>query len=412
MIVRDLPLVLVLLGLVGAVAAVRLSVQRIGRSRLRTLREEGFQGAETLAKVQDRARLARASAHLVEDILSLTALGVGVANRTFTLGEGPFWLDLVFGGAVLVLARNLLPQVVALHYPVRVGLSGAPPLLALAKVAAPVVRLARRSSGNGGEAPRAGERELREIREIGREEGVIEEAESRLVERAFRLDELAAKDVMVPRVDMFAWPEELTTGAVHAQLEGVPFSRVPVYGESIDDVKGVVHLRDVYRQLAAGATETRLAELARRPMFVPPSRSCAELLSDFRARRVHLGIVADEFGGTDGLVTLEDVVEELVGEIHDETDIAEEAFVHTGEGQVLCGGGADLRDVAEALGITFPKGEHRSVNGLILEERGRIPERGESLVIGDVRVEVTGRTDSRVTRARLTKRRVISGRRD
>ena len=400
--------VVVLILLAGGITAAYVAAFRIGSSRLRTLREEGFGGAETLDRVRRRTGLVAAGAQTVAGACSLAALGTGIVGHTFTLGDGPAWADALVGVLVVVMFGHVVPHVLAARYPVRIALSSAGLLLTISRVVVPLARRIIRleeavGGGNGHDEASAGERELREIHDIGREEGIIEEAESRLVERAFRLDELTARDVMVPRVDMFSWQADLTTGDVHPQLANVPFSRIPVFGESIDDITGVVHVRDVYRQLAAGRTGDRLGDLARSPMFVPPSRSCAELLTDFRSRRVHLGIVADEFGGTDGLVTLEDVIEELVGEIHDETDVDEEELERIGEHQVVCAGGIDLRDVEEALGIAFPKGEHRSLNGLILGERGRVPERGASLEIGEVRIDILGRTDARVTRAQVTR---------
>ena len=407
MVGSDLSLVVALLAASGTVTTAHLAALGIRGSRLRTLQEEGFRRADTLARVQENAGAVSLTAHLLADALALAAVGVGFLYRTFTLGDGPGWLDLVIGGALVIVVRNLT----AARHPVRLGLIAAPALMMLGRLGAPLDRLASKAvpapGNNGGE--KSGERELNEIRELGREEGVIEEAESRLVERAFRLDELSARDVMVPRVDIFAWPESLTTREVHEELAEVPYSRVPVYGESIDDVTGVVHVRDIYRRLAAGDSTDRLGKLARRPLFVAPSRSCSELVADFRSHRVHLGIVADEFGGTDGLVTLEDVIEELVGEIQDETDLEAAEPIRTGSDELLCGGGTDLREIAEALGVTFPRSEHRSLNGLILEGRGGIPERGEQLDLGEVRVEITGRTDSRVTRARVIRLGAPSG---
>lgn len=407
MILVEILTVAALVALSGVVALARLSALGISDSRLRTLREEGFRRAQTLTSVQERVHAVSLGARLLSDTLALAAVGVAALSQGASFGEGTGWVDVLLAGTAAVLARSLFAPLLAARNPVRVGLAMAPLLLFLSRLISPPARVLSRlfptASKNGGDEIRAGERELIDLRELGREEGVIEEAESRLVERAFRLDELDARDVMVPRVDIFAWPASLTTGEVHRELEDVPYSRIPVYGDSIDDVTGVVHVRDIYRQLAGGRTDMRLGELARRPMFVPPSRSCAELVADFRTRRVHLGIVADEFGGTDGLVTLEDVIEELVGEIQDETDVEPEEIVRAGDAELLCGGGVDLREIAEALKVTFPKGEHRSLNGLILDERGRIPESGEHLKIGEVGIEITGRTDSRVTRAKVTR---------
>jgi putative hemolysin len=136
---------------------------------------------------------------------------------------------------------------------------------------------------------------------------------------------------------------------------------------------------------------------------VPGSLSLTQLLQDFQARRIHMGIVADEFGGTDGLVTLEDVLEELVGEIHDETDLDSDEIVHVSSVVVEVGAGIDLRDLNKALDVSLPKAEHRSLNGFILEELGQVPKKGESFERVGVQIEILEATDTQVVKARLTR---------
>ena len=146
---------------------------------------------------------------------------------------------------------------------------------------------------------------------------------------------------------------------------------------------------------------------ARRSSF-PGSLSLAKLLADFRARRVHVGIVADEFGGTDGLITLEDVLEELVGDIVDETDVDEDLVTRLSPEEVIASGGAELRDLNERFGVSLPEDENRSLNGFILEELGRVPEPGTILEAEGVKIEVVKASETQVIRARI--RRIASTR--
>jgi putative hemolysin len=208
---------------------------------------------------------------------------------------------------------------------------------------------------------------------------------------------------MVPRVDIFAWRDDLTLGDIVDQLPEVPYSRVPVYRESVDDVTGIVYIREAYERVAKGDRAAQLVDIARSPFFVPGSLSLTQLLQDFQARRIHMGIIADEFGGTDGLVTLEDVLEELVGEIHDETDVETEEMVKVSPISLEVDAGIDLRDVNVELGVALPTDEHRSLNGFILEELGQVPTTGTVLERGGVRIEILEATETQVLRARLTK---------
>ena len=191
-------------------------------------------------------------------------------------------------------------------------------------------------------------------------------------------------------------------------LTQVPYSRVPVYTDSVDDVTGIVYVREIYERFVGGELDRSVADLAHDPFFVPGSRSLTELLQEFQARRIHMGIVADEFGGTDGLVTLEDILEELVGEIHDETDLDEEEIQRISEDVLECDAGVDLRDLDEELDIALPQGEHRSLNGFLLEELGHVPEAGEYLVTSVARIDILQSSDTQVLRARVTRRRATA----
>ena len=167
---------------------------------------------------------------------------------------------------------------------------------------------------------------------------------------------------------------------------------------------GILYVREAYQTWVTGKTGVALKDLAREPFFVPGSLSLAELLKSFQARRLHLGIVADEFGGTDGLVTLEDVLEELVGEIVDETDVDEESLVHIVSNDVVADGQIDLRHLNHAFALALPEVENRSLNGFILEELGYVPVVGETLEVDGAQIEILEATETKVLRARMTRR--------
>lgn len=398
--------VALLLLMSAVLTAVHDAVFQIGTSHLRTLEGEGFEGAERLRDVRSLEHEVGAAVRVVTHVLDLSALAVIALTGVSTWGVAGPVVSTIVGVLIVVVVADMIPHVLAARRPVRLALSAAPILLSVERLArpftAPVAKLEDRIGGDS-ESVNDEHRELREIQEIGEEEGVLEASENLLVERAFRLDELTAWDVMVPRVDIFAWPEDRTLREIVDELAAVPYSRVPVYRESVDDVTGVVYVREAYTRVAKGGLDVTLAELAKEPFFVPGSLSLTQLLRGFQARRIHMGIVADEFGGTDGLVTLEDVLEELVGEIVDETDVEEEAIVRVGDDVVVCDAAVDLRDLDEALGVTLRQGEHRSLNGFILDELGHVPDKGERFETEGVQIEVIEATDTQVRRARLTR---------
>jgi len=247
------------------------------------------------------------------------------------------------------------------------------------------------------------EAEIRSLTEIGHRSGAIEEHERELIERAFLLDSTRAWQVMTPRVEIEAWQDSGTLGEIADDLASIRFSRIPVHGGSLDDVTGVVYVRDAYQALAEGRADSLLSEIARSPFFVPSTIPLVQVLVEFRARRVHMGIVVDEHGGTDGLISLEDILEELVGEIEDELDRPTEPIRRIGRNEIIADATADLKDINQVFGIDLPVHEHRSLNGLLLELFGRVPNAHESVEIDGIAIEVIDAEDTQVLRVRMTR---------
>ncbi|MBI4540615.1 MAG: HlyC/CorC family transporter [Gemmatimonadetes bacterium] len=404
--------VIALLVLSAALSAAEAAIFAVGAPRLRTLVEEGFRGARALSALRADPQPVALGLFVVNMAVNATAiaLAVAVAHRAWALPGAA-----VAGASSLVLVLAVgetLPRALAARHPIRFALVSAPALALALRAVRPLLAplawlLPVTPSRHATAEPETEVREAREVRELaalGRKEGVVDEQERQLVERAFRLDELRTWDVMTPRVDIFAWPDQLTLEQIVGELKDVPYSRVPIYHQTIDDVTGVLYIRDAYQAYVAGRGDARLQQLSREPFFVPGSLPLTRLLRAFQTRRIHMGIVADEFGGTDGLVTLEDVLEELVGEIADETDVAaEEPIVRVSRTEIVVDGGVDLREINHAFNVSLPHLEHRSLNGYIQEELGRVPDTGETFERAGLSFEIVEATETQVVRARLKK---------
>lgn len=250
-------------------------------------------------------------------------------------------------------------------------------------------------------SPREAHEELARVAASGALDSAPGEHERQLIERVFRLGKTRAWDIMTPRVDMLAWPDEMPLAELAPHLRTVRYSRVPVFRENVDHVTGVLYTRDAYQALISGQRDVAIGELAREPFFVPGSVPVLRLLRDFQTRRIHLGVVIDEYGGTDGLVTLEDILEELVGEIVDETDPEEQPIVRVSRNEILAEGYADLREINHFFNTTFPLLEHRSLNGYLMDELGYVPRPGEEFEREGVRIRIEEASDAQVLRARL-----------
>ncbi len=320
--------------------------------------------------------------------------GVGLATGVMTL------LVLFFG--------EITPRSFAARNADRLSLLAAPFLAGLGRLLLPVVLplewLARRVLPDAGGDTHVSEWEIRSMARLGHQSGDIEAHERQFIDRVFTLDRLRAREIMTPRVEILAWEDSRSLGNIADELADVRFSRIPVYGESLDDVTGVLYRTEAYRALLGGRQDAPLSSIAREPYFVPDTITLIELLEQFRARRVHMGLVVDEHGGLDGLVTLEDILEELVGDIVDETDLPTEPIIQLRRDEIAVDAGAELREINDAFGTSFPMDEYRSLNGFLLGVLGRVPAAGETVEHGDVRIRVVASTDTQVTRARIRRR--------
>jgi putative hemolysin len=232
---------------------------------------------------------------------------------------------------------------------------------------------------------------------------VIEASEQEMIKGVIDLEETVVREVMTPRVDVVGISEEATLRELLAATTEHGYSRLPVYRESLDDVRGVVYARDLLKYLGRSddLETTRVAELMQPPQYVPETSSVLDLMRDMRLRKNHLAVVVDEFGGTAGLVTLEDIIEEITGEIYDETDEEEELdFEELADGSVRVRASVHLEEVEDRFRIDLGEegeGEYDTLAGFLISELGRIPQVGESLAVPGMRFTVEEADERRVT---------------
>lgn len=402
---------ILLLGFLIALSAFfsgsELALFSLGEARVRTLAEEGRRGAGALLELKSNPERLLATILIGNNIVNIGGAAVATALALEQFGnQGVAYATGVMTLLVLIFGE-ITPKGLATANADGFALAVAPVIRLLSRLLLPIVYplegltrwFVQRSQREGRLTVTEGE--IREMTAIGHKEGSIDEHERRIIERAFFLDETRVWDIMTPRVDIFAWPADRPLSEIAGDLYSVRFSRVPVYGETIDDIIGVLYTRDAYQALVGGQRDVPLGELAREPFFVPGSIPLTRLLSDFQARRIHMGIVIDEYGGTDGLVTLEDILEELVGEIIDETDVEQQAITRVSRNEILVEGGADLREVNHFFNTNFPQLEHRSLNGYLLDELGHVPEPQEEIEREGIRIRIVEATETQVLRARL-----------
>ncbi len=247
--------------------------------------------------------------------------------------------------------------------------------------------------------------DIRELVRHGHEQGVVEEDEHEMIHGVFEFSDTIAREVMTPRIGIVAVPRDLTLPELLKVVVEEGHSRIPVFDGSIDNIVGVLLTKDLLPVLANGIDgseriEFDITKLIREPFFVPDTKPVDDILAEFRKYGVHLAVVIDEFGGTYGLLTMEDLLEEIVGEIHDEHDVEEPDFAATPEGDVLIDGSAAISDVNERFGLGIPESDFDTIGGYIFGALGRVA------VPGDVVEGIGERGDQVLTVEEMDDRRV------
>ncbi len=314
--------------------------------------------------------------------------------------------------AAILLFCEITPKSYAVRDPERLAMKVARPVYALTWVLQHLVRVLRWIAIGlitlaGGEPGKPGhfvtEDEIRGLASVAEEEGVVEPQEREMLEGVIELQTTTAREVMVPRMDMVALPTTATVDEAIEVVQEYGFSRIPLYEHDIDQILGVLYVNDLITELAQGYHEVPLASVARQVPFVPESKKIDELFEELRQAKVHVAIVIDEYGATEGLVSMEDILEEIVGEIEDEHDVPADSIVRISEREALIDARADLDDVNSELNTFFPEGPYDTIGGFVFEQAGKIPEVGEQVRWENVTLTVVEREGLRIGKLRLVR---------
>jgi magnesium and cobalt exporter, CNNM family len=411
--------------------AAEFALVAVRRSRIEELAEHGDRMAQRVRTAQENLDRSISGTQLGITIASL-GLGwigepalAGLIEGSFANLPDPMSVIATHAAAVAIafsiitflhiVLGELVPKSAALLRPETVSRWVAGPLNLFNLLVAPAIyvlngtaQLIIRAAGGG--ALTTGGRvhspeEIEILLRHSRAEGVVELDEEAMIHGVFELTRTVAREVMTPRLDIIAFPEGTMLEEVLATAAETGFSRFPVYRDSIDDVAGVVLVKDLLRWVAQpdAKDEFSLERVMRPPFFVPDTKSVDDLLAEFQRQKVHMAIVVDEFGGTDGVVTLEDLVEEIVGDIFDEHDVAEVEIKVLDGGRVSVDGGADLEDLLDQfdVGEVEGKDDYDTVAGYVIGRLGRIPSPGELVELGNATLKVIETQDQRVTRLEL-----------
>jgi CBS domain containing-hemolysin-like protein len=383
-------------------------------TKITELAEEGNRRARAVLRITEQPPRFIAAMQLG---VTLTSLGIGAVGEPVLSNALEPWLATAL--AILlaffvitflhVVIGELVPKAIALSYSERTALAVSTPVRGFFILFWPLIRVLQSSTEfvlrllrvpvPGSEIDVLSEPELRMLLRRSREYGEIEAQEQEMVYKVFDFADKEVADVMVPRPDVIAISVQLTPQECLQAVMDSPHTRYPAYRESLDEIAGILHIRDLFAALNTRPIEdVRLEELLRDAQFVPETKDLASLLADFRRTKNHMAVVVDEYGAMEGIVTLEDLLEEIVGEIEDEFDLPDESVEQVDDSHIRIHGTFPIDDFNEQFGQQVPIEDYHTVAGFVFGQLGRAPEPGDIVEYDGVRFRVLDLEGTRIER--------------
>lgn len=412
-----LPIIILLVALSALTSAVETAITASSKAKLLSMLDD--------ESVKKKSKIKRAIDLKENQTRNISSILVG--NNIINLSASAmmtFYVSKIFGNYFIALGTGILtlvilifgevaPKNVAVHIPetVLITLSGPtkivvtilyPIAVIVQKLAGLVARLFGIDVSNDIETYT--EEELKTMVDLSHAGGLIEEEEKEMIHNVFELDERTARDVMVPRIDMVSVSLDATYEEVNEIFRKEQFTRLPVYEESIDNIVGILNVKDLLLLEDNERHNFEIKNIIRKAVYVYEKKKVLEILESLKEERANIAIVLDEYGATAGMVTLEDVIEEIVGDINDEYDLTEdEAIKKISENEFIIEGSANITDVYEATGVDLATDEVESIGGVILSKTDDIPKRGQAVLLDNCKLQVLEMDGNRISKIKLTK---------
>lgn len=377
--------IVLLLSCAAFMAASEISLTRMSLVRALALEEEARRGARRMVTMlRDPARFLN-TILLLKTVFTTGAAVLSGAVAEVVFGNFALSIAIAIATALLFVFSEVIPKTYALQHTERMAFLTFPVTRALTRLVSPLVRVLITISnvilpGRGlRQGPFVSEAEIRQLVEIAGEEAAIEDEERQMIHSVFEFKDTVVREVMVPRPDMVTVDGSAGLSEVLDLVVQHGYSRIPVHAGDVDHIEGIVYAKDLLARINGGGAERTAREMVRAAEFVPETKRISELLREMRQRKFHMALVFDEYGAVTGLVTLEDLIEEIVGEIVDEYDTEEPAVEVIDGGDLRVNGRLPIDAAGEILHAELPHGEWDTVGGLVVGLLGRVPETGETV---------------------------------
>ena len=387
----------VLIGLSGFFSGLEVALVGTRNSTVNQLKKQNVKGAEALYKLKHNPGWMMSSVNLGNNMVNVgsSALATSVALRMF--GDDGLAIAVGIMTFLILVFGEITPKTYCNANATKIALRFAPVLLAFSYAFWPVVKLFEiitrgmvRITGSSYHAPPITEDDIKGIVEQGFADKALEKDESELVHSALEFDDTVIRTVMTPRTKMFMLPAKMLLFEALPAINQSTHSRIPIFGETHDDIVGFVHVRDILHQLEKEKEMVTLEQLARKPVFASQEKMVSSLLKEMKGRKTHMAIVIDEHGGVEGLVTLEDLIEEIIGDIEDETDEIKAADYKTvDKDTIIANGDIEIEKINKIFKTSIPEGDdYGTLNGLLHERLQDIPQSGDKIEVDSLRIVV------------------------
>lgn len=410
MLIHTLILLLGMLLLSALFSASETALSLISKSKTPLLEPQGGRIGNLFKRLREDPHHLFSTVRIGNHLVNVAASGLATSIALQTVSSFPLAIATGIMTLVILVFGEIIPKSVAVRNHFLIARATILPIYWLSKLFRPIVlfldlipRMTDRIQG----PPRVTEAELLTMVEAVEEDGQIKEQERELIHNIFEFDDTSASEIMTPRADMFVVDVDAKLDLLAIFKSG--FTRIPIIEGDMDHIIGILNIKDLLLKSTTGPQPIDLRQIMREPYFVPEHKKLDRLLQGFKRRKQHMAIVVDEHGGVAGLITLEDALEEIVGEIIDETDVIEATIVKVSPGEWRVMGKAEIDDVNEKLQMDIPDtGEYDTFSGYVLNQIGRIPREQEEIALGEYTAVVTSRAGNRIIEYKVCKRELAA----
>ena len=402
-------LVVLLLGS-GFFSASETSLMSLSKIRIRYMEDEGVKGAKLVGSLIEKSSDLLSSILVGNNIVNIAATSVSTSLFINIFGDGGVAIATAVMTVLVLVFGEITPKTIAANSPEKVAVVVSKPISIIMKITKPIVWVFNLLTGiifkimgidNDGVKPFITEEELKAMVNVSHEEGVLEMEEREIINNVFQFGDMQAKEAMIQRLDMVSIDIEDSYDEIIELFKSEKLSRLPVYQESIDDIVGILNIKDIIFLSDEEIENFDIKDYVREAFFTYEFKKITQLLEEMKKEKTQMAIVVDEYGGTAGLLTIEDLVEVIVGDIDDEYDEEEEEIVKINDNEYLVEGSTKISDVNEQLGINLESEEFDSIGGFIIGYLKRIPEENEIIEVEDVKFKVESIDKNRINKIRI-----------